>query len=144
MSRTNLFYSQTKTVTNANLIRTMILVNLHIQVCKINSEMMSGSRIRVPIEIRSRLRSSKQGVHVATRIGGIRIIKPVIALQSHMTRFVANLTHRTVCLRTISTPMASRSFLITRGRATAKLKRTAAATTTAGVSMSCCKICSTS
>ena len=144
MSRTNLFYSQTKTVTNANLIKTMILVNLHIQVCKINSEMMNGSRIWVPIEIRSHLRSSEQGVHVAARIGRIRIIKPVIVLQSHMTRFVANLTHRTVCLRTISTPTASRSFLITRGRPTAKLKRTATTTTTAGVSMSYCKICSAS
>ena len=142
MSKTNVFYSQTKTITNANLIRTMILVSLHIQVCKISSEMMSGSRIRVPIEIRSRLRSSEQGVHVAARIGGIRIIKPVIALQGHMTRFLANLTHMMVCLRTISMPMASRSFLIARGRPTARLKRTIAATTTAGVSMFYCKICS--
>ena len=80
MSRTNVFYSQTKTVTNANLIRTMILIRFHIQICKISSEMMSGSRIWVPIEIRSRLRSSEQGVHVVARICGIRIIKPVIAL----------------------------------------------------------------
>ena len=142
MSRTNLFYSQTKTVTNANLIRTMILVNLHIQVCKISSEMMSGSRIRVPIEIRSRLRSSEQGMHVATRIGGIKITKPMITLQSRITKFVANLTHRTVCWRTISTPTTSRIFLSARGRPTAILKRTATATATVGVSTSCYNICS--
>ena len=142
MSRTNVFYSQTKTITNANLIRTMILVSLHIQVCKISSEMMSGSRIRVPIEIRSRLRSSEQGMHVATRIGGIKITKPVITLQSRITKFVANLTHRMVCWRTISTPTTSRIFLSARGRLTARLKMTATATATVGVSTSRYNICS--
>jgi hypothetical protein len=91
-SCTNVFDGESLTVTNADLIRAHVVISFNVQASQIRSDMVSYSRVRIPILIRAVGWGREICLSLSRLFTRIRLIEPVVAIQGNMTKAVADLT----------------------------------------------------
>jgi hypothetical protein len=100
-SGTNIFDGEPLTFTNADLIQAHVVINFDVQVVQIRGQMVSSSRVGVPIPIRATGEGREICMCLRRRFTRVGLIEPIVAIQGNVSKAVANLTYWTIGLRAI-------------------------------------------
>jgi hypothetical protein len=98
-SCTNVFDWEPLAVANTDLIRAQVVFSLDIQIGQMRGQMVSCSIVRIPILIGAARWSREIGLCLRRRFTRVRLIEPVVAVQSNVTIAVADLAQWAVGVR---------------------------------------------